>query len=102
MEAGTCNQRMAAALEEEFQSCHNLLSGALAGVANRGSFQDWEMRSILCLMRTTAPRWPRSSVSCRGKRQRKISKIAVQFRKKIADEARCLTNAARLRVTPTG
>lgn len=50
----TRNQRMAAALEEEFQSCHNLLSGALAGVAKRGSFQDWEMRSILGLMRTTA------------------------------------------------
>jgi len=50
----TRNQRMAAALEEEFQSCHSLLSGALAGVANRGSFQDWEMRSILGLMRTTA------------------------------------------------
>jgi hypothetical protein len=33
MEPETRNQRMAAALEEEFQSCHSLLSGALAGVA---------------------------------------------------------------------
>jgi hypothetical protein len=54
MEIETRNQRMATALEEEFQSCHGLLSGALANIAKQGSYEPWQMRSLVGLMRTTA------------------------------------------------
>jgi hypothetical protein len=53
METETRNQRIAAALEEEFQSCHELLAGALAHIAKQGSFESWQMRGLVGLMRTT-------------------------------------------------
>jgi hypothetical protein len=54
MDTEARNQRMAAALEQEFQSCHGLLTGALVHIEKQGSFEAWEMRSLLGLMRTTA------------------------------------------------
>jgi hypothetical protein len=54
MEIETRNQRITAALEEEFQSCHELLAGALAHIAKQGSFEAWQMRNLMGLMRTTA------------------------------------------------
>ncbi len=54
METDERDLRIAAALEEEFQSCHGLLTGALAHIEKRGSFETWEMRPVLGLMRATA------------------------------------------------
>lgn len=54
METETRNQRIAAALEEEFQSCHGLLSGALAHITKQGSFEPWQMRNLVGLVRRTA------------------------------------------------
>lgn len=54
MDSAARNQRMAAALEQEFQSCHELLTGALAHIEKQGSFAAWQMRSLIGLTRTTA------------------------------------------------
>jgi hypothetical protein len=54
METETRNQRMAAALEQEFQSCHGLLTGALAHIEKQGTFEAWQMRTLVGLTRTTA------------------------------------------------
>ena len=54
MEFEERKKRMAAALEEEFQNCHSLLTGALAGITRRGGFDEWEMRNLVAMMRTTA------------------------------------------------
>jgi hypothetical protein len=54
MEAQSRGQRVATALEQEFQSCHELLTRVLARFEKQGSFETWEMNSLLGLMRTTA------------------------------------------------
>jgi hypothetical protein len=54
MDTDARSQRIAAALEEEFQGCHELLAGALAHIAKQGSFEAWQMRNLVGLMRTTA------------------------------------------------
>ena len=54
MEETARGERLAAALEQEFQDCHNLLTGTMAGVMRQGSFEDWQLRNMLALMKTAA------------------------------------------------
>ena len=54
MEEATRGQRIAAALEQEFRDCHNLATGAMAGMMKQGAFEDWQLRNMLALMKTAA------------------------------------------------
>ena len=54
MEETTRGQRIASALEREFQDCHDLLTGTMAAVMKNGAFEDWQLRNMLALMKTAA------------------------------------------------
>jgi len=54
MEEATRGQRIAAALEQEFQNCHHLLVSAVTQVMGQGAFNDYELRNMLALMKTSA------------------------------------------------
>jgi hypothetical protein len=54
MEAKNRDERIAAALEQQFQNCHQVLAGAFAHIEKQGSFDDLQMRGLVSLMRTTA------------------------------------------------
>jgi hypothetical protein len=54
MEPRNREERIAAALEQQFQNCHQVLAGAFAHIEKQGSFDDRQMRGLVGLMRTTA------------------------------------------------
>jgi len=54
MEPESRNQRIAATLEQQFQSCHGLLNNTLTQISNQGGADEWELRNAMSLMKTAA------------------------------------------------
>ncbi|MFL6691294.1 MAG: hypothetical protein ACJ8IR_14090, partial [Alphaproteobacteria bacterium] len=54
MQPESRNQRIAASLEQQFQSCHGLLTGTLTQISNQGRADDWVLRNAMSLMKTAA------------------------------------------------